>query len=84
MEISPPPHKIRVNAISAGPVNTLAARGIRDFNGLKHEAEERSFLKRSVTAEEVGSMVEFIAGNRASGVTGQVLFCDGGYSSYGG
>jgi enoyl-[acyl-carrier protein] reductase I len=84
MEISPPPHKIRVNAISAGPVNTLAARGIRDFNGLKHEAEERSFLKRSVTAEEVGSMVEFVAGSRASGVTGQVLFCDGGYSSYGG
>ena len=84
MEISPPPHNIRVNAISAGPVNTLAARGIRDFNELKHEAEERSFLKRSVTAEEVGSMVEFVAGSKASGVTGQILFCDGGYNAYGG
>jgi enoyl-[acyl-carrier protein] reductase I len=84
MEISPPPHNIRVNAVSAGPVNTLAARGILNFNELRHEAEERSFLKRSVTAEEVGNMVEFVAGRKASGVTGQVLFCDGGYSSYGG
>jgi len=84
LELSPPPHSIRVNAVSAGPVNTLAARGIRNFGEMKHEAEERSFLKRSVTGDEVGNLVEFVAGSRASGVTGQVLFCDGGYSSFGG
>lgn len=84
LEISPPPHCIRVNAVSAGPVNTLAGRGIRDFNKMKHEAENKSFLQRSVTGEEVGNMVEFLAGSRASGVTGQVMFCDGGYSSLGG
>jgi enoyl-[acyl-carrier protein] reductase I len=84
MELSPPPHRIRVNAVSAGPVNTLAARGIRNFNELKQEAEGRSFLKRCVTGEEVGNLVEFIAGSKASGITAQVLFCDGGYSSWGG
>jgi enoyl-[acyl-carrier protein] reductase I len=84
LEISPPPHCIRVNAVSAGPINSLAARGIRDFNEMRKEARENSFLKRSVTGEEVGNMVEFVAGSRASGVTGQVLFCDGGYSSFGG
>lgn len=84
MELSPPPHCVRVNAVSAGPINSLAARGIRNFNEMKNDAEEKSFLKRSVTGEEVGNMVEFVAGSRASGVTGQVLFCDGGYSSFGG
>jgi enoyl-[acyl-carrier protein] reductase I len=84
LEISSQPHRIRVNAVSAGPVNTLAGRGIRDFNEMRKEAEEKSFLKRSVTGTEVGNMVEFVAGSRASGVTGQVLFCDGGYSSFGG
>jgi enoyl-[acyl-carrier protein] reductase I len=84
LEISPPPHCIRVNAVSAGPINSLAARGIRDFNEMRKEARENSFLKRSVTGEEVGNMVEFVAGSRASGMTGQVLFCDGGYSSFGG
>lgn len=84
MELSPPPHCIRVNAISAGPVNTLAARGIRNFNDMRHQVQERSFLKRHVTGEEVGNAVEFVAGSRASGITGQVIFCDGGYSSWGG
>lgn len=84
LELSPPPHNIRVNAVSAGPVNTLAARGIRNFNEMKCEAEERSFLKRSVTAEEVGNMVGFVAGSQASGVTGNILFCDGGYHAFGG
>lgn len=84
LEISPPPHCIRVNAVSAGPVNTLAGRGIRHFNEMRHESEQRSFLKRSITGEEVGNLVEFVASSRASGVTGQVMFCDGGYSSFGG
>lgn len=84
LELSPEPHRIRVNAVSAGPINTLAARGIRDFGKMRHEAEERSFLKRSVTSEEVGNVVDFVASSRASGITGQVLFCDGGYSAMGG
>jgi enoyl-[acyl-carrier protein] reductase I len=84
MELSPPPHCIRVNAVSAGPVNTLAARGIRNFNEMRHQVQEHSFLKRCVTGEEVGNLVEFVAGSRASGITGQVIFCDGGYSSWGG
>lgn len=81
MELSPPPHGIRVNAVSAGPVNTLAARGIRDFNRMKNHVQEQSFLQRCVTGEEVGNVVEFLAGSKASGITGQVVFCDGGYSS---
>jgi enoyl-[acyl-carrier protein] reductase I len=79
LETSPPPHKIRVNAVSAGPVNTLAARGIKDFNEMRKESEARSFLKRSVTSKEVGNTVAFLAGPSASGITGQVIFCDGGY-----
>ncbi len=84
LELSPEPHRIRVNAVSAGPINTLAARGIRDFGKMRHDAEERSFLKRSVTGEEVGNVVDFVASSRASGITGQVLFCDGGYCAMGG
>jgi enoyl-[acyl-carrier protein] reductase I len=83
LELSPPPHKIRVNAVSAGPVNTLAARGIKDFNEMRKEAETRSFLKRSVSSAEVGNTVAFLAGPSASGITGQVIFCDGGYASSG-
>jgi len=82
-ELSPPPHRIRVNAVSAGPVNTLAARGIKDFGILRSQVEGRSMLRRSVTGEEVGNVVEFVASGKASGITGQVLFCDGGYSSVG-
>lgn len=83
LEISPPPHRIRVNAVSAGPVNTLAARGIKDFNEMRKEVESKSLLKRSVTSAEVGNTVAFLAGPNASGITGQVIFCDGGYVSVG-
>jgi enoyl-[acyl-carrier protein] reductase I len=83
LELSPPPHTIRVNAVSAGPVNTLAARGIKDFNEMRKEAETRSFLKRSVSSTEVGNTVAFLAGPSASGITGQIIFCDGGYASSG-
>lgn len=80
LELSPPPHSIRVNGVSAGPINSFASRGIRDFIVMKKEAEERSFLKRSIFPQEVGNTVAFLAGPDASGITGQVVFCDGGYS----
>jgi len=74
------PRGIRVNAISAGPVNTLAARGIRGFGGmLKHHAEVAP-LRRNVELREVGDTALFLASPMASGITGEVLFVDCGYN----
>src|SRR2546425_6629581 len=73
------PKNIRVNAISAGPVNTLAARGIRGFTGmLKHHAE-RAPLRRNVELREVGDTALFLASPMASGITGEVIHVDCGY-----
>ena len=70
---------IRVNAISAGPVNTLAARGIRGFTGmLKHHAE-RAPLRRNVELREVGDTALFLASPMSSGITGEVIHVDCGY-----
>ncbi|CAB9502123.1 reductase [NADH] FabI [Seminavis robusta] len=73
------PHSIRVNAVSAGPVRTLASRGIPHFTELWQHAQETAPLKRNVTVAEVAHAVRFLA--EASGITGQVLHVDGGYSS---
>ena len=74
------PRNVRVNAISAGPVNTLAARGIRGFTGmLKHHAE-RAPLRRNVELEEIGNAALFLASPMSSGITGEVLFVDCGYN----
>jgi enoyl-[acyl-carrier protein] reductase I len=68
-----------VNAISAGPVNTLAARGIRGFTGmLKHHAE-RAPLRRNVELREVGDTALFLASPMSSGITGEVIHVDCGY-----
>jgi len=73
------PRGIRVNAISAGPVNTLAARGIRGFTGmLKHHAE-RAPLRRNVELREVGDTALFLASPMSSGITGEVIHVDCGY-----
>jgi enoyl-[acyl-carrier protein] reductase I len=74
------PRGIRVNAISAGPVNTLAARGIKGFTGmLKHHAEVAP-LRRNVELREVGDTALFLASPMASGITGEVLHVDCGYN----
>jgi len=74
---------VRVNAISAGPVNTLAARGIKGFTTmLKHHAE-RAPLRRNVELEEVGNAALFLASPMSSGITGEVMFVDCGYNVVG-
>ncbi|HVS32520.1 MAG TPA: enoyl-ACP reductase [Thermoanaerobaculia bacterium] len=77
------PKAIRVNAISAGPVNTLAARGIKGFTGmLKHHAEKAP-LRRNVELEEVGNAALFLVSSLSSGITGEVMFVDCGYNIVG-
>src|SRR4051794_29682402 len=77
------PVNVRVNAISAGPVNTLAARGIKGFTTmLKHHAEKAP-LRRNVELEEVANAALFLASPMSSGITGEVLYVDCGYSIVG-
>ena len=77
------PKNVRVNAISAGPVNTLAARGISGFTGmLKHHAE-RAPLRRNVTLEEIGNAALFLCSNMSSAITGEIMYVDCGYNIIG-
>ena len=73
------PEGTRVNAISAGPIRTLAASGISDFRSMLKEVEERTPLRRNVTIEEVGNAAAFLCSDLASGITGDVLYVDTGY-----
>jgi enoyl-[acyl-carrier protein] reductase I len=77
------PKKIRVNCISAGPVNTLAARGISGFGEMLKVYEARSPLKRNVTTDELGATGLFLASDGAAAITGQVLYVDCGYQIMG-
>ena len=73
-------HNIRVNAISAGPINTLAARGVGNMGAmLKHHAE-RAPLRRNVEASEVGNTALFLCGPLSTGITGEVIHVDCGYN----
>lgn len=77
------PKNVRVNAISAGPVNTLAARGIAGFTlMLKHHAEKAP-LRRNVTLEEIGNAALFLTSDMSTGITGEVLYVDCGYNIVG-
>jgi enoyl-[acyl-carrier protein] reductase I len=77
------PKNVRVNAISAGPVNTLAARGIKGFTGmLKHHAE-RAPLRRNVELEEIGSAALFLTSSMSSAITGEIMYVDCGYNVIG-
>jgi enoyl-[acyl-carrier protein] reductase I len=73
------PEGIRVNAVSAGPIRTLAASGISGFKGMLAEAEKRNPLRRNVGIEEVGNAAAFLCSELASGITGDVLYVDAGY-----
>lgn len=77
------PRKIRVNCISAGPVNTLAARGISGFNEMLKHYEAHAPLKRNVLPEELGATGLFLASDGAAAITGQVLYVDCGYQIMG-
>ena len=73
------PEGTRVNAVSAGPIRTLAASGIAGFKGMLAEAEQRTPLRRNVTIDEVGNAAAFLCSDLATGITGDVLYVDSGY-----
>jgi enoyl-[acyl-carrier protein] reductase I len=70
---------IRVNAISAGPIRTLSAKGVSDFNSILKEIEERAPLRRTTTQEEVGDTALFLFSNLSRGITGETIHVDSGY-----
>ena len=77
------PMGVRVNAISAGPIKTLSAKGIKDFNSILSVVEEKAPLRRNVTTEEVGNAVTFLLSDMSRAITGQVIYADSGYNIMG-
>src|SRR5437588_5100779 len=76
-------HKIRVNAISAGPIKTLAARGISGFSEILKTQVERAPLHRNIEVSEVGDAALFLASDLSTGITGEVLYVDCGFNIMG-
>lgn len=72
-------YNIRINAISAGPIRTLSAKGVRDFNTVLNVIEERAPLRRTVTTEEVGDTAYFLLSDLSRGITGEIIHVDSGY-----
>lgn len=77
------PDGIRVNAISAGPIKTLAAAGISNFRKMLDEVEKAAPLRRNVTIEQVGNAAAFLCSDLAAGITGEVTYVDSGYNIIG-
>ncbi|GLQ32241.1 enoyl-ACP reductase FabI [Litoribrevibacter albus] len=77
------PSNIRVNSISAGPIKTLAAAGIKNFRKMLSDSAEIAPLGRGVTIEEVGNTATFLCSDMASGITGEIVYVDGGLSKVG-
>jgi enoyl-[acyl-carrier protein] reductase I len=75
------PGQVRVNAISAGPIKTLAAAGIGGFSKILHFVEKNAPLRRGVTTDEVGNTAAFLLSDLSSGITGEVVYVDAGFSS---
>ncbi|WP_279042537.1 enoyl-ACP reductase FabI [Bilophila wadsworthia] len=74
---------VRINAISAGPLKTLASSGISDFKQIFNHIEEHAPLRRNVTTEDVGKAAVFLASDLGSAVTGEIMFVDCGYNNLG-
>jgi enoyl-[acyl-carrier protein] reductase I len=74
---------IRVNGISAGPIKTLAAAGIKGFRGMLSHAEKGSALRRNISIDEVGNAAAFLSSDLASGITGQIVYVDAGFNIMG-
>ncbi|MFV0390069.1 MAG: enoyl-ACP reductase [Pyrinomonadaceae bacterium] len=74
---------IRVNAISAGPINTLSARGVKDMGGFLRHIEEKAPLRRNVEAREVGNTALFLVSDLSSAITGETIYVDCGYNIMG-
>lgn len=77
------PEGIRVNAVSAGPIRTLAAAGISDFRRMLDHVERTAPLRRNVTIDEVGNTAAFLCSDLASGITGEIVYVDGGFNIVG-
>ncbi|NES97616.1 MAG: enoyl-ACP reductase FabI [Desertifilum sp. SIO1I2] len=77
------PHNIRVNAISAGPIRTLASSAVGGILDMIHHVEETAPLRRTVTQTEVGNTAAFLSSDLASGITGQTIYVDAGYEIMG-
>ncbi len=77
------PDGIRVNAISAGPIKTLAAAGISDFRSMLTHVEKNAPLRRNITIEDVGNAAAFLCSDLAAGITGEITYVDSGYNIIG-
>src|SRR5574343_1659533 len=75
------PEGTRVNSVSAGPIKTLAASGIGSFGRLLAYNEKHAPLRRNVTIEEVGNAAAFLCSDLASGITGEIMYVDGGFNT---
>ncbi len=74
---------VRINAISAGPIKTLSAKGIKDFSTILNIVEEKAPLHRNVTTKDVGDTVSFLFSNMSNAITGEVIHVDNGFSTVG-
>ncbi len=74
---------MRINAISAGPIKTLSAKGIKDFDSMLDVVAKKAALKRNVTADEVGNLATFLFSDMSSAITGQTIYADCGYAIMG-
>jgi enoyl-[acyl-carrier protein] reductase I len=83
MAVSLGPEGTRVNAVSAGPIRTLAASGINNFREMLSKAESAAPLRKNVSIEEVGNAAAFLCSDLASGITGEIVYVDAGYNIVG-
>jgi enoyl-[acyl-carrier protein] reductase I len=83
MAVSLGPEGTRVNAVSAGPIRTLAASGINNFREMLSKAEHAAPLRKNVSIDEVGNAAAFLCSDLASGITGEIMYVDAGYNIVG-